>query len=539
MIHPYPSGFSGPLPDSFTDPFRYSPHPMVSKAGELLMNRIRNSSELSKIFAEGKMLGVLAVAHGEGLKEIGYLAAFSGNAGGMSMIDGFVPPIYDLLAPDGYFKMKEAEISALNAEIAFEEKSSELVRLREELKVAETTMAADLSRQKARMAILKAERDQIRSEVLEDTRSSELTRQSQHEKAELRRMKSRWEEQISDLKVQIDRHESKINSMKRRRKEMSDTLQEWIFRQYIVHNCLGESRSILDIFADSGVVPPGGTGECAAPKLLEYAFRHGLKPLAMGEFWYGESPCTAVRTEGHFYPSCTSKCGPLLRYMLQGMELMKLEDVHGTPSVLYEDEDIIAVSKPSGMPSVPGLNCGTSLLDWIISETGCTTVESVHRLDMDTSGVMIFAKNPLAGNHIRKQFEEHTVRKTYRALLSPSGCKPMIAGESGIISIPLSPDYDERPRQKADPKQGKEAITEYHVDEIRKDGILVTFKPLTGRTHQLRVHSAHLLGLGHPIVGDLLYGGVAGPRLCLHAESTTFIHPRSGKETTIHQHLTL
>ena len=261
---------------------------MVSKAGELLMNRIRNSSELSKIFAEGKMLGVLAVAHGEGLKEIGYLAAFSGNAGGMSMIDGFVPPIYDLLAPDGYFKMKEAEISALNAEIAFEEKSSELVRLREELKVAETTMDADLSRQKARMAILKAERDQIRSEVLEDTRSSELTRQSQHEKAEFRRMKSRWEEQISDLKVQIDRHESKINSMKRRRKEMSDALQEWIFRQYIVHNCLGESRSILDIFADSGVVPPGGTGECAAPKLLEYAFRHGLKPLAMGEFWYGE-----------------------------------------------------------------------------------------------------------------------------------------------------------------------------------------------------------------------------------------------------------
>ena len=530
MIHPYPSGFSGPLPDSFTDPFRYSPHPMVSKAGELLMNRIRNSSELSKIFAEGKMLGVLAVAHGEGLKEIGYLAAFSGNAGGLSMIDGFVPPIYDLLAPDGYFKMKEAEISALNAEIAFEEKSSELVRLREELKVAETTMAADLSRQKARMAILKAERDQIRSEVLEDTRSSELTRQSQHEKAELRRMKSRWEEQISDLKVQIDRHESKINSMKRRRKEMSDTLQEWIFRQYIVHNCLGESRSILDIFADSGVVPPGGTGECAAPKLLEYAFRHGLKPLAMGEFWYGESPCTAVRTEGHFYPSCTSKCGPLLRYMLQGMELMKLEDVHGTPSVLYEDEDIIAVSKPSGMPSVPGLNCGQSLHEWLVTETGCNTIESVHRLDMDTSGVMIFAKNPLAGNHIRKQFEEHTVRKTYRALLSPSGCKPMIAGESGIISIPLSPDYDERPRQKADPKQGKEAITEYHVDEIRKDGILVTFRPLTGRTHQLRVHSAHHLGLGHPIVGDLLYGGDAGPRLCLHAHEITFTHPTSMQE---------
>ena len=190
------------------------------------------------------------------------------------------------------------------------------------------------------------------------------------------------------------------------------------------------------------------------------------------------------------------------------------------------------------MPSVPGLNCGASLLDWVMAETGCSTVESVHRLDMDTSGVMIFAKNPLAGNHIRKQFEEHTVRKTYRALLSLSSGKNIFAGESGTISIPLSPDYDERPRQKVDPKQGKEAITEYHIDEVREDGILVTFKPLTGRTHQLRVHSAHHLGLGHPIVGDLLYGGTPACRLCLHAESITFTQPSTSEEITLHQLLT-
>ena len=535
MIHPYPSGFSCPLPDSFTDPFRYSPHPLVLKASRLLMDRIRSSAELSGIFAEGKMLGVLAVSHGN---EVGYLAAFSGNTGGRSVIDGFVPPIFDLLDPNGHFKMKEAEISALNAEIASAEACSEVDGLKDELKAAEDAMDAEVSRQKARMATLKAERDQIRSGVLEDARNSELIRQSQHEKAELRRMKARWEERIGDLKAQIEQHESKINGMKCRRKEMSDALQEWIFRQYIVNNGLGGSRSILDIFADSGLVPPGGTGECAAPKLLDYAFRNGLKPLAMGEFWYGESPSTAVRTEGHFYPSCTSKCGPLLGYMLQGMELMKLEEIHGTPSVIYEDEDIVAVSKPSGMPSVPGLNCCASLLDWVMAETGCGTVESVHRLDMDTSGVMIFAKNPLAGNHIRKQFEEHTVRKTYRALLSLSCCKNIFAGESGTISIPLSPDYDERPRQKVDQKQGKEAITEYHIDEVREDGILVTFKPLTGRTHQLRVHSAHHLGLGHPIVGDLLYGGTPACRLCLHAESITFTHPSTSEEITLHQHLT-
>ena len=534
MIHPYPAGYSCPLPDLFTDPFRYSPHPLVIQAGELLMSRIRNSSVLSSIFAEGKMLGVLAVAYGEDYKKIGYLAAFSGNAGGMNMIEGFVPPIYDLLDPDGYFKEKEAEISALNADITSAETGPDLASARNELSEAEALMAEEIAKQKARMAILKAERDQIRSEVLEDTRSSELIRQSQHEKAELRRIKAHWNGVITSLKDRLDEQMEIIRKMKRRRKEMSDALQEWIFRQYIVHNSLGEQRSIFDIFAEAGLVPPGGTGECAAPKLLDYAFRNGLKPLAMGEFWYGESPDTAVRTEGHFYPSCTSKCGPLLGYMLQGMHLMKIENVYGIPSILHEDDDIIAASKPSGMPSVPGMHCGTSLLEWLITETGCRTIESVHRLDMDTSGIMIFAKNPLAGNHLRKQFEEHTVRKAYRALLSFSGGKPRFAGENGIISLPLSPDYDERPRQKVDLKQGKEATTEYHIDEIREDGILVTFKPLTGRTHQLRVHSAHHLGLGHSIVGDLLYGGDAGPRLCLHAHEITFTHPTSMQKMTFH-----
>ena len=234
------------------------------------MNRIRNSSELSKIFAEGKMLGVLAVAHGEGLKEIGYLAAFSGNAGGMSLIDGFVPPIFDLLDPNGYFKTKEAEISRLNAEIASAESSTELAGVRDELLAAEAAMSKELSRQKARMAILKAERDQIRSEVLEEARISELIRQSQHEKAELKRIKTHWEGVIANLKNQMAEFTDKVSNMKRHRKEMSDALQEWIFRQYIVHNSWGESRPILEIFADSGIVPPGGsrTFPCAGASCL-------------------------------------------------------------------------------------------------------------------------------------------------------------------------------------------------------------------------------------------------------------------------------
>lgn len=516
--------------EPFTDPFRYSPHPLVEKAAALVMQRIDCDQLLSSEFSEGKMLGVLVVSHDNG---IGYLAAFSGNVGGRSMIEGFVPPIYDLTEPGGHFKIREAEISSLNHEIRLLTDSEEIKTLKGQLKDAEFLMMQDVELQKARMARLKEERDKIRNQSDDLLIQEELTRQSQFEKAELKRIKTRWEKNITEIQEKLSLHSEKIKALKTRRSEMSDDLQKWIFRQYIVHNARGESRSIYDIFADSGLTPPGGTGECAAPKLLEYAFRNGLTPLAMGEFWYGRNSVTAVRTHGHFYPSCTSKCGPLLTYMLQGLSLMKLDSIHGRPAILHEDEDIIAAYKPSGMPSVPGLNCGQSLLEWLVAETGCSTVESVHRLDMDTSGIMIFAKNPASGRHIRKQFEDHTVRKTYRALLALSGTRDLDIGEKGTISIPLSPDYDERPRQKVDFEQGKEAITEYCVDEIREDGILATFRPLTGRTHQLRVHSAHHMGLGHPIVGDLLYGGETGSRLCLHAYEITFIHPSREEEVTI------
>ena len=531
MIHPYPSDITVTLPETFTDPFRYRPHPLVTQAAESLMRRIRNSAELSEMFAEGKMMGVLAVAYGPGQNQIGYLAGFSGIAGGKSIVEGFVPPIYDLTVPDGYFRTREAEISSLNAEISRLSSSAELKDLRQTMKLAEAEKEQEISAHKARMAELKVKRDILRSEGIASAKDEELTRQSQFEKAQLRRLKLHWEERLQSIRMQIDEIEGRNAAMKRMRKDMSDNLQEWIFRQYSVHNAEGEEMSILDIFNAEGLVPPGGTGDCAAPKLLEYAYRNGLKPLAMGEFWYGLSPDTAVRTEGLFYPSCTSKCGPLLGYMTKGLDIRKDDSVHGSPEILFEDEDIVAAYKPSGMPSVPGLNGISSLQEWLGDKTGCRTIESVHRLDMDTYGLMIFAKNPVAGSHIRKQFEEHTVRKTYRAILSPASGKTLQKGDHGIISLPLSPDYDERPRQKADHHQGKEAITEYHVDDILPDGrILVTYHPHTGRTHQLRVHSAHHLGLGRPIMGDMLYGGSDAPHLCLQATQISFTHPTSGKD---------
>ena len=528
MIHSFSESISWDTPDQFTDPFRYSPHPLVKKAAEELMGRIASSPELEGAFAEGKMLGVLVVTSEEDPTPR-YLAAFSGNAGGKSTIEGFVPPIYDLCNPQGHFKIKEAEISALNIRIRTLLDSEDLKSLRSELASAEKSMNEAVIAQKSLMADLKKKRDEIRNCDSDPYTLEKLTKESQFQKAELKRIKTQWEAHTADLKNRISVLLQEIQDLKNHRKNMSDSLQEWIFRHYIVHNATGEESSIYDVFGNEGLVPPGGTGECAAPKLLEYAFLNGLKPVAMGEFWYGLSPDTAVRTQGRFYPSCTSKCGPLLKYMLNGLELESSStEVSQKADILYEDEDIFVVSKKSGIPSVPGLNGLRSLLE-TLQDTDKST-ESVHRLDMDTSGIMIYARNHRAAADLKRQFEEHSIRKTYKARLSaaPEGVQ-LKKGDTGSIELALSPDYDERPRQKVDDVQGKPAHTEYEIEAVNPDGSLdIQLHPHTGRTHQLRVHCAHLRGLGHPIAGDLLYGGCQCARLCLHAFRITFRHPSTG-----------
>ncbi len=532
---------------AFTDPFRYFPDPLVVKAADEVMGMIDSSEELCQAFSEGKMLGVLVVEipgqardlHGG--KHPGYLAAFSGNVGGKSIVDGFVPPIFDLLDPSGHFKTHEAEITSINRDIDSLSTSPELTSLRIRLSDAEQNRDSEINSMKARMAISKRERDEIRSELSDPSRLAELIRESQFEKAELKRLKVSWDEKISALKMALGKIEDEISSLKRKRSQMSDELQEWIFRQYIVHNALGEESSIHDIFAAEGLVPPGGTGECAAPKLLEYAFRNGLRPVSMGEFWYGKSPETAVRTHGHFYPSCTSKCGPLLGWMVRGLGVSGVDCGEGISptgvNIIYEDEVLIAVDKPSGMPSVPGLDGRVSAYE--VLERSVGEVHVVHRLDMDTSGVLLFAKTAKAAAIMQKQFENQTIEKVYQARLSaPDGWredgfspKP---GDKGRIELPLGPDYDERPRQKVDFVQGKAAVTDYETVGSGQDGCLdILFRPRTGRTHQLRVHASHTLGLARPILGDPLYGGTPAPRLYLHALEISFRHPASGSEIKI------
>ena len=413
----------------FTYPFRYAPSPETVEAAKALTARIDASPRLRSNFSEGKMLGVL-------LTDRGVLNAFSGLAGGFSVLEGFVPPIFDYSVPDGYFRRREAEISAMPDGIA---KGRESARL-----------------------------------------------------------------------------------------------QDWLFSRYEVLNARGEQLSVKRIFARRGLVPPGGTGDCAAPKLLQYAYLHGMKPLAMGEFWYGASHSSEVREHGHFYPACFGKCGPLLSFMMEGLDVepnpLDREYEGREPAVLHADSSIIVVDKPAGMLSVPGRNGIGSLLDWLAERYG--EVHSCHRLDMDTSGIMVYARNIPCKAALEAQFAGREVSKTYRARLS-AGSAPFRRSASGTIALPLSPDYYDRPRQIVDKSSGKPAISEYKVLEMLPDGeIDILFHPLTGRTHQLRVHAAHPSGLGRPIKGDLLYGGTPADRLYLHAESLSFTHPTSGEKLT-------
>ena len=585
VIHHFPEDYIFEEPSAFTDPFRYIPHPAVKAAAGFVCERIKGDAKLAAAFSEGKMLGVL-VCKDKRSDSLGYIAGFSGNVGGQSIIDGFVPPIFDLQAPDGHFKIREAEITQINHTIQEISSSEEFKLCRKAVESSIHRRDTAIAELREKMASSKAERSRLRAAGLSQEDEQRLTRESQFEKAELKRLKTSLQAEVDRAQSDLDSILSEISRLKKQRAEMSDELQDWIFRQYIVHNALGESLSIAELFARQGLTPPGGTGECAAPKLLEYAYKNGLKPLAMGEFWYGKASETAVRVHGHFYPSCTSKCGPLLGFTMGGLTFGRSLVIPKTPvlplvehplagggmssplssdtpfcqtnlrcNLVYEDADIIVVEKPSGMPSVPGLDGRVSLQE-MLEEAYGHAIHAVHRLDMDTSGVIIYAKTTEAGVNLRKQFEEHTIMKTYSAQLAEAAegcvrkpCYPPLQPEPSAstsidsnshISLPLAADYDERPRQKVDFRQGKPALTEYEIVSENADGTLdVLFHPVTGRTHQLRVHSAHALGLCRPIVGDLLYGGhsIAATdchpdRLHLHALSITFRHPRTGEELT-------
>lgn len=520
-----------PPPQRFTWPFCYEPHPLCIAAAEVVQKHIEEAAEWREDADRGKMFGVLVVRRNDGT--MAFLAAYSGLLGGRNDWPWFVPSVYDSQQPDGYFKRHEAEISDINKQIEDIGTSERLKELRGRLADVQEEAGRTLLIYKEQMAEAKRRRDILRSEGGDN---DALTRESQFMKAELRRMKKRFEEAEKAIGDELKPIEEAVERLKQKRKQMSDDLQRWLFSQYIMLNALGGRRSLVDIFdAATGHIPPSGAGDCCAPKLLQYAFLHGLRPLCMAEFWWGASPQSEIRRHLHYYPACHGKCKPILGYMMQGLDVdpdpQSRDAYDGDIEVIYEDSDIIVVCKPSGLLSVPGKNGRPSVLS--LMKQRCPDAEGpliVHRLDMDTSGLMVVAKTMPAYLNLQAQFASRSISKLYVALLQDDITTSHIA--QGTISLPLRPDIMDRPRQTVDRNNGKPAVTEYRLTGDDWHGhSRVELHPLTGRTHQLRVHCAHPDGLGTPILGDPLYGQAAG-RLFLHAERIEFCHPSSGKRVT-------
>ena len=536
MIHFFKQNIEGiSLPEKFTFPFHYTPHPLTRIAADEVRSYLSTRLDWQDEIGKGKMFGVLIVKTSEG--SIGYLAAFSGNLAGSNMHDFFVPPVYDLLNPDGYFRKEESEISGLNRRISDISRSDSYLMAKKEQEEIKIQSSSSLASAKEELKRGKKDRDEKRANSnLSPEELDAMIRESQFQKAEYKRLENSWKEKLNEVEQKVKAFDTEILQLKQERKTRSAALQLWLFKQFDMLNAKGEHKDLCEIFKDTPQgLPPAGAGECALPKVLQYAYLYGLQPLAMGEFWCGMSPKDEIRHDGYFYPSCKGKCEPILKHMLVGLDVEPnplAEDLFkDTPlEILYEDEWIVAVEKPSGMLSVPGKNDLDSVQQRLrLMYPDATGPLVVHRLDMATSGILLAAKDKDVHARLQSQFETRSISKEYIAILDG-----VPSQEFGIIDLPICLNPLDRPRQMVDFENGKSAITEYKVECIKDGRAKVVFKPHTGRTHQLRVHSAHVSGLGCPISGDELYGNPdSASRLCLHASRLVFRHPVSDKEIEI------
>lgn len=521
------------------NPFDYRPDEACNVAFSELVAQLENDSLRAELEA-GKMLGVLIVEDGNGARH--RLYAFSGQLGsGGFHHEGFVEPAFDYLDPNGYFKTHEARISALNAEIDRLE-CGDYAAICREFESAEARLNGELADAKERFTLSKQARDdRRRSESCSADELAAMVRQSQFEKAELRRLKKRLEAELEPFAARQAAAQSRLEAMKNQRRRESEALQQWLFSNFRLLNARGESKSLSEIFGDTPLkIPPSGAGECCAPKLLQAAYRRGLKPLAIAEYWYGRPKGGEVRVHGRHYPACRGKCGPVLGWMLGGLEVEPplggefAPEAAREPEIVYENEWFCVVNKPGGMLSVPGKGAAPSVEQWLAERYGPERyVRMVHRLDQDTSGLLIAALDPSSYKLLQSLFATRRVRKTYVADLE-GRYDPATLPPRGRISLALSADWLDRPRQRVDPDGGKEAVTDYEFTSTDLRGhSRVIFHPLTGRTHQLRLHAASPLGLGMPIVGDRLYGSAAnGPadrQLHLHAQKIEFTFPTDGQ----------
>lgn len=511
------------LPKQFTFPFHYTPHPLCIKAAEYVQNHLLSHDEWQEELKRGKMMGVLVV---EKENEMGFLAAFSGNLAHCNNHPYFVPAVYDLLSEKGFFRPEEDEISTINKKINKETHSPERKNAIEDVENIKTQANTEISAYKQFMKASKAQRDEQRKQGIDNNL---LIAESQFQKAELKRIQVRWQQEIDTAKSRLDAIDNRIAQWKTERSKRSAALQERIFSHFIMLNASGESRDLCEIFVDTPQhTPPAGAGECAAPKLLQYAYTNSYHPLAMAEFWVGNSPKEEIRRHGCFYPSCKAKCEPILGWMLQGLDVepnpLEKQIDEAPLNVIFEDEWLIVVNKPAGMLSIPGKLSSDSLQERVQRlRPGEEPPMIVHRLDMATSGLLIFAKTKEVHKRMQALFKTHDIKKQYTAILDGK-----IQINSGEIRLPLILNPKERPLQMVSFAHGKSAITRFEVVSCSEGKTRVHFYPITGRTHQLRIHAAHPEGLNTPILGDTLYGTPAD-RLYLHAETLDFTHPITGK----------
>ena len=513
------------------------PHPLAREAAGLLQRFLREHYPQWE-GREGKMFGVLVVRAASG--ELGYLAGFSGMVDGRWEWPGFVPPLFDPKARQAFLDDGERQLDALAERLDALRRSATLAAAKRALdearEQAERELAACRRTQRKNRVRRRRERERLATAMDRPDRAAALTaldRQSQQEKRERKALRRQWDARIEVLRQQVDALEVEIAALERTRRELSQSLQQRLFDGYLLVNLLGETKPLKSCFPDA--LAPGGAGDCAGPKLIHYAVTHGMTPVAMAEFWWSRPPDSGVRHHGYFYPACRGKCRPILPFMLRGIELAPepgpfLLAAEDTLDIVYCDEHLLVIDKPAGLLSVPGKEVVDSVLTRLrhrFPKAGGPLL--VHRLDLGTSGLLLAALTPEIHKRLQRQFLDRSVRKRYVAIVAG---EPV--ADEGVIELPLRVDLDDRPRQLVCHRHGKPATTHWRVVARESGRSHLHLFPLTGRTHQLRVHAAHPAGLGLPIVGDELYGTAPAPRMMLHAEALAIRHPVTGRELSFH-----
>jgi len=524
------------VPQGFHNPFSDRPAPIAELAAKSLQKKLdQNTRQFKSLFSnhEGKMFGVLVVKNTVG--EFGYLAGYSGMLNQQWATPGFVPPVFDLDEQVDFLRVGEArllEISNLIKNRLDNPARLEAIQQLSELKQrCEHDLSAIRCRNKKNKKLRWTRRKSISSDHEGVRLLHELSLSSQQDKKEFKRLKLSWREILLGAEKLFEQnYGSEINRLRSESKQLSQKLHSRVFETYRLQNSLGEVASVKSLF--DGKAPPGGTGDCAAPKLLQFALTNNFKPLALAEFWWGDGPSDGIRHHGEFYSPCRGKCHPVLPFLIKGLEIesdtSSVIDSLQQPDIVYEDEYMVAINKPVGLLSIPGKQITHSVSNWLAERyPKATGPLLVHRLDMATSGLLLATKDSYSHKQLQKQFIERKVEKRYLAVLS----KPVVSA-SRRIRLPLRVDFDDRPRQMVCYEHGKKAETRVEIISKTADSTRVYLYPVTGRTHQLRVHAAHHKGLAAPIVGDELYGTRA-ERLMLHAESINFCHPHTGRRMSL------